>query len=255
MYEGIGRGDFDLFLRLMADDVRWHLPGRHPYAGTTRSRDALVERLVRQSEASGGSTSIEWVDAIAMDDLVVVLERLRASRLDSSIDLGAAVVFRFEGDHVAEAWDVFNDQDAYDMFWSDPGPVEGLAAAPSANKAAVLEYLHALEAKDVERLGAVLAPAFSHEMLGESQDRDGLLEEIQHSPFETMTYDVDSLVQEGDQVACRYRFSGTTHSGQAVQFSGMFIALLASGKLVSGWGEYDARRVAAALAEGSEKPN
>ena len=133
MYDGFGRGDFDPFMRLMADDVRWHLPGRSPYAGTTESRDALVERLIRQSEASEGTTSIEWVDGVAVDDVVVVLERLRASRHGSSIDVWATVVYRFEEGRVVEAWDVFSDQVAYDAFWSGQAPATGPDTTPPAS--------------------------------------------------------------------------------------------------------------------------
>lgn len=122
MYDGIDSGDFNPFLQLLAEDVRWHLPGTSPFAGTTESRDALVTRLLQQSQQAGGTVRIEWRQGMGDGDLVVVLERLRATAGDESLDVGAVVVYRFEGGVVVEAWDVFDDQAAYDRFWTATAP-------------------------------------------------------------------------------------------------------------------------------------
>ena len=42
--------DFDAIRSLVADDVVWHVPGRHPMAGEIRGLDALVAWLSRLSE-------------------------------------------------------------------------------------------------------------------------------------------------------------------------------------------------------------
>lgn len=116
MYDGFARGDFSPFMELMAEDVRWHVPGAGPFAGTTTSRDELVTRLLRQAEVSGG-TALEWVDGMAAGALVAVAERLHARSGSGELEATAVVVLRFEGDHVVEAWDVFEDQRSYDEYW------------------------------------------------------------------------------------------------------------------------------------------
>lgn len=117
----------------------------------------------------------------------------------------------------------------------------------SRNKQAVREYLRARETCDLQALDRVLTPDFRHEMLGREQDRAGLFEEVASFPFSDQRFHVDALVEEGDQVACRYRLRGTAPSGKSVEFSGMFIAQMSDGRLASGWGEYDAVTALSAL--------
>jgi uncharacterized protein len=116
-YEAFAQGNFDPFVNLLSPNVQWHLPGRSRYAGTTTSRDALFARMLRQYEESDGTTSLEWVNGIESGPLVAVAERLRATRGERRMELDVVVVYRFEGQQVVEAWDIFGDQDLYDDFW------------------------------------------------------------------------------------------------------------------------------------------
>lgn len=116
-YAAFAQGDFDPFVNLLSPDVEWHVPGRSRHAGTTRSRDALFARMLRQYEESEGTASLDWVNAMEVGPLVAVAERLRATRGDRRLELEAVVVYRFEGARVVEAWDVFGDQHLYDDFW------------------------------------------------------------------------------------------------------------------------------------------
>ena len=113
----------------------------------------------------------------------------------------------------------------------------------SPGKRVVLDYLLARQTQDLELLDRVLASDFSHEMLGERQDRASLFEEVERLPFVDARFEVHALVEEGDQVACRYRFSAQTRGGRPVAFTGLFIATIRDGQLASGWGEYDAARL------------
>jgi ketosteroid isomerase-like protein len=124
--------------------------------------------------------------------------------------------------------------------------------AGSANKQVVLDYLAARESRDLGLLDRLVAEDFHHEMLGRRQDREGLFEEVAALPFASGTHEVDALVEEGDRVACRYRFRGTTLAGAPIEFTGMFIAVLRDGRLATGWGEYDAAAIARAMREPSD---
>lgn len=115
-------------------------------------------------------------------------------------------------------------------------------AADTINKRAILDYLRARESRDLRRLDELLAPDFKHLMLDREQDRAGLLAEVE-STFTSGKYEIDVLVEQGDRVACRYRFTGVYADSKPVCFSGMFIANMRDGKLASGWGEYDSARL------------
>jgi predicted ester cyclase len=124
-----------------------------------------------------------------------------------------------------------------------------MVVADTPNKQAVVDYLRARQTRDLDLLDRVVADDFSHEMLGETQDRAGLFAEVEGLPFANGRFEVDALVEEADRVACRYRFSAETPSGRPVSFTGMFIATMRDGQLASGWGEYDAGRLRRQLAE------
>jgi predicted ester cyclase len=115
--------------------------------------------------------------------------------------------------------------------------------AGSPGKRVVLDYLRARQTRDLQLLDRVVTSDFSHEMMGERQDRASLFAEVESLPFVDARFEVDALVEEGDQVACRYRFFAETSAGRPIAFSGMFIATLRDGRLASGWGEYDAARL------------
>ncbi len=115
-------------------------------------------------------------------------------------------------------------------------------ASESVNKRAVRDYLRARETRDLDPLDNVVAPSFRHEMLGREQDRAGLFHEVANFPFSEATFEIDALVEKDDRVACRYRFRGKAPNGQPAAFSGMFIAVLNNGQLISGWGSTTPRR-------------
>lgn len=115
------------------------------------------------------------------------------------------------------------------------------ASANTPNKQIVVRYMRARATKDLEALDSILATGFSHEMRGDQQDREGLLNEVTAFPLVDSEIEFDALVEEADQVACRYRWRGRTPEGKPIAFTGLFIANLRSGQLVSGWGEFDAR--------------
>lgn len=85
-----------------------------------------------------------------------------------------------------------------------------LVEADSPGKRVVLDYLLARQMQDLQLLDRVLTCDFSHEMLGERQDRASLFEEVERLPFVDARFEVHALVEQGDQVACRYRFFAKT---------------------------------------------
>jgi predicted ester cyclase len=117
----------------------------------------------------------------------------------------------------------------------------------SANKQAVRDYLLARATKDLDLLAAVVTDDFHHEMLGVPQDRAGLFDEVASVPFRDGHFDIETLVEESDQVACRYRFTGVSDTEKPVSFTGLFIVSMRDGRLASGWGEYDSRQVSRQL--------
>jgi predicted ester cyclase len=128
----------------------------------------------------------------------------------------------------------------------------------TTNEHAIRTYLLARQTGDVHLAGSVITEDFSHEMNGRRQSRAELLAEIEAmgGAFSSAHYEILALVEQGDRVACHYRFSAlhtgalpighervAVSSGREVHFDGSFVAELREGRLVRGWGTYDSLRL------------
>jgi predicted ester cyclase len=132
------------------------------------------------------------------------------------------------------------------------------------NKDVVRTYMRAWETGDVDLMESVVAPGFTHVMMGRVEDRAGLLARVGSTGevYSDVAHRLHELVAEGDRVACYWtmtaRHTGPLPlgalatqlgrdviepTGATISQSGMFIAVIEDGRLVGGWGEYDRLRV------------
>lgn len=59
-FAAFGRGDMDaLRKQYWTDDVRWHIPGRSPFAGDYEGPEPVIQAFARLFELSGGTFGIE----------------------------------------------------------------------------------------------------------------------------------------------------------------------------------------------------
>src|SRR3954451_8472809 len=85
---------------ILAPDVRWHVPGRHPLAGTHHGPDEIVA-FFGQLSRSGFRAKVLFLEAD--DDRVVDVHRGWSNRGDGhDIDLLWSLVFRIEAGRVVE---------------------------------------------------------------------------------------------------------------------------------------------------------
>ncbi len=121
VYEAFAAGEPRAMTDFLADDVTYHLPGRHLGGGTLSGRGALFERIAVAAHACDAPPSIRLLHVSAADPLVVSLEHVTARRGGRVLDQPACVVWRVAGGRCVEVWSHFADQAACDAFW------EGLA--------------------------------------------------------------------------------------------------------------------------------
>jgi uncharacterized protein len=93
--------DFDAIRSLVAENVVWHVPGRHPMAGEIRGLDALVVWLGRLGEL--GFTLREH-DVLGNDDHVCALSYMGARRPNVDIEIRVVSVFHFRDGRQLERW-------------------------------------------------------------------------------------------------------------------------------------------------------
>lgn len=136
------RGDLADFGRVFSADVQWHVPGQGPLSGTYTGLGAVLAFLARAFGVSGSTFRVDPLDIMASEHHAVLWQRVRAERDGRSLDVTEAIVFRIDGDQVAEVWER-TDQYAFDDFFSVGETLRRRAAAgpalPSASEPAAFE--------------------------------------------------------------------------------------------------------------------
>lgn len=117
VYERFLRGDGAAIVGLLADDVVYHLPGRHLGGGTLRGVGAVMERLISAGRSCEAPPDVRLTGVAASGDLVLSTERFSARRGGRVLDQDVCVVWRMASGRCAEIWSQFSEQPACDRFW------------------------------------------------------------------------------------------------------------------------------------------
>ena len=118
-------GDLDTLRKeVLAPDVVWHVPGRHPLSGTHRGVDQMLA-FFAQLGSSGFQAEVQFLQAD--DERVVDVHRGWSGRKDGSdIDLDWVLVYRIENGRITEARNFVSDQAAADTFFLNAHPLAPL---------------------------------------------------------------------------------------------------------------------------------
>ena len=115
--------DFATVAGMFAEDVVWHQPGTHQFAGTYRGRDEVNGHLGALMGASQGSFELAVVaEPMVNGDLAAMQVEFGARRDGATMSMGGVDVVRVEGDRIAEEWLYSADQQAEDEFWGAADP-------------------------------------------------------------------------------------------------------------------------------------
>ena len=106
--------DFDTIRSLVAEDVVWHVPGRHPMAGEIRGLDELVAWLGRLNEFG---FTIREHDVFGNDEHVCALSYMGARRPGVVIEIRVTSVFHFRAGRQVERWMYPDDAAAWDAIF------------------------------------------------------------------------------------------------------------------------------------------
>src|ERR1700730_11262399 len=80
-FAAFGRGDMDALRdKFLADNVRWHLPGRNPLSGDYEGPEQVMQYFARILELTGGTLSIDLHDVLANDNHAVALYTIGGDR-------------------------------------------------------------------------------------------------------------------------------------------------------------------------------
>ena len=117
-FEAFAKRDMATLTELFSESLVGHVAGNSPFSGEHKGRDAWFAVLRRIGELSEGTWRSEVHDVLANDEHAVALTRATASREGKQLDLLGAHTYHVSNGKVTEAWWFWQDQRAFDEFWT-----------------------------------------------------------------------------------------------------------------------------------------
>ena len=116
-FEAWNSGRVDAIREYLSEDAVMHFAGNNAMSGTYRGRDAVMDALARASQGWGHHTDVESV--LVSDDHIMVFHHGTGEHEGTPYDVVPVIAMKLGPDgKVTEAWNLANDQRAWDQFWS-----------------------------------------------------------------------------------------------------------------------------------------
>ena len=97
----------------------WHWPGRNQVSGVYRGREAVFGAFAKLAELTAGTLRIdEDHDFLGTDEHGVALFRITGTRGGKTLHANVCEVVHGRNGQVVEEWNSYDDQYAWDDFWS-----------------------------------------------------------------------------------------------------------------------------------------
>ena len=117
-YEAMARGDGTVLAAMLSPDATWHIPGRSPLAGSHRGLGAIFAFWKKVAVLADGGMKLEVLDVLANQERAAVFVVGRSHRKGLTLEERGVHIYRFQAGKVIEGRFYYEDQDAYDEFWS-----------------------------------------------------------------------------------------------------------------------------------------
>jgi ketosteroid isomerase-like protein len=116
-YEAFASGDGHPLAELLADEVVYHLPGKHLGGGTLRGRADVFRRISDAASVLDVQPTIRLQNVVGFGEWVLSIERFTARRRGHVLDQEVCVMWRIVDARCVEMWARFSDQASCDRFW------------------------------------------------------------------------------------------------------------------------------------------
>jgi ketosteroid isomerase-like protein len=117
-YEDFAKGDIASVFAVFDAAITWHVPGHSPLSGDFTGHDQVGGFFRRTMELSQGAFSIDVLNVLTDDDLVVVLATVNARRDGVSASFPEVHVWRLRNGKAIEFREYQGDEQREDRFWS-----------------------------------------------------------------------------------------------------------------------------------------
>jgi len=117
-YDDFAKGDIPAVLEAFDASITWHVPGHSPLSGDYKGHDEILGFFKHVMGLSGGIFGIEVHHVLAEDDVVVVLNTVKAERSGKSAAFAEVHVWRLENSKATDFREFQGDEQTEDRFWS-----------------------------------------------------------------------------------------------------------------------------------------
>jgi uncharacterized protein len=116
-FEAFQKGDTQWMDEHMADDIVWHVGGNSKWSGAYEGKAKVLDMFARQTQAMGGSPSVDIHDVLGTDDHVVTLGTASATAPDgSTAEWKYVQVFHIKDGKTTEVWGMAENDASIDPF-------------------------------------------------------------------------------------------------------------------------------------------
>ena len=116
-FAAFAKGDLDAIKAFVAEDVEWHIPGRHKFAGTKRGIAEFTEFF---SQLGKAGFKAEVMILAANDTYVIDAHRGFSNTDDSNnIDINWVLLYQIENNKIKRVQNFSGDLYASDAFFND----------------------------------------------------------------------------------------------------------------------------------------
>lgn len=113
-FAAYGAGDMEALKRYVAEDVEWHIPGRHPLAGTKRGIDEFVGFF---SQLGRAGFQAEVMILAANDSYVIDAHRGWSNVEGENIDLNWVLIYQIKDGRIKRVQNFSGDPYRSDEFF------------------------------------------------------------------------------------------------------------------------------------------
>ena len=116
MFDAYAKGDTETLKEVVAEDVEWHIPGRHPLAGTKRGLDELGAFF---TALHGAGFRAEVMILAANDNYVIDAHRGWSNSGQDDVDLNWVLLYQIIDGKIRRIQNFSGDQYVSDKFFTE----------------------------------------------------------------------------------------------------------------------------------------
>jgi ketosteroid isomerase-like protein len=118
-YEAFNSGTLQGLPALFAEDVVWHVGGRHQLSGEKRGREACFQYFGQLSRLTNGSFRAELHDVLGGTAHTIGIHTSRGERAGRELAEPTVLVFHLRDGTIAACWEHYADSRRVDEFFGD----------------------------------------------------------------------------------------------------------------------------------------